>query len=375
MARQSASIIIVGGGVIGLSIARALAIRGGNKVLLLERAGFGQEASFAAAGMLAPQAEADQPDQFFNLASRSRDSYPAFAHSLLEETGIDVELDLTGTLYLAFSSEDLKEIEERYNWQRHAGLAIEKLTANQIRTLEPCISRNVCGGLRFPKDVQVENRRLVRALIDSCLRYEVSLMPDITVDSLRLVSDRVAGVETSRGFFASDTVVVAGGAWTSRIKGLPDIPIEPVRGQMLCLQGQSDSVRHIIYSPRGYVVPRRDGRLLAGSTTERVGFNKEVTEAGIQSIKSSTFEMSPVISSRPVVNSWAGLRPRAPDSLPLLGPYDEIEGLVYATGHYRNGILLAPITGELIAGAIIDNEVPPLLATFAANRFGLVQAN
>ena len=200
-------------------------------------------------------------------------------------------------------------------------------------------------------------------------------MPDTTVDSLRLASDRVAGVETSRGFFASHTVVVAGGAWTSSIKGLPDIPIEPVRGQMLCLQSQSDFVRHIIYSPRGYIVPRRDGRLLAGSTTERVGFNKEVTEAGIQSIKSTTFEMSPVISSRPVVNSWAGLRPRAPDSLPLLGPYAEIEGLVYATGHYRNGILLAPITGELIAGAIIDNEVPPLLTPFAANRFGLVQVN
>src|SRR6266403_2958426 len=156
--RTGAEIIIVGGGVIGLSVARALAIRGIHNVLLLERGNFGREASFAAAGMLAPQAEADQQDPFFNLASRSRDAYAAFACSLLEETGIDIELDTTGTLYLAFTPDDLEEIEERYDWQQRAGLAVERLTAMEARSLEPCISETVLAGLKFPGDVQVENR-------------------------------------------------------------------------------------------------------------------------------------------------------------------------------------------------------------------------
>lgn len=374
MSQHSAEIIIVGGGVIGLAIARALAVRGAHEVLLLERSEFGRESSFAAAGMLAPQAEADQQDQFFELASRSLDLYPAFATSLLEETGIDIEFDNTGTLYLAFTSADIEEIEQRYDWQKRAGLAVEKLSASEVRQLEPCISEDVCCGLKFTKDVQVENRLLVQALISSCKNYGVRLMPDTLVSAVKINRGGVQGVETSRGTFSSLTVIVAGGAWTNEIKGLPEIPIEPVRGQMVCLQAEPLALRHVIYTPRGYVVPRHDGRVLAGTTSERVGFNKEVTEAGMLAIKTSTAEISAILSSFPIIDSWAGLRPRAPDNLPVLGPYGEIKGLVYATGHYRNGILLAPITGELIAQAIIDNSLSRLLGPFAADRFRLVTA-
>jgi glycine oxidase len=156
---------------------------------------------------------------------------------------------------------------------------------------------------------------------------------------------------------------------------LPDLRIKPVRGQMLCFEPNLPIARHVIYSPRGYIVPRRDGRLLAGSTTEHAGFEKNVTAAGTQSILSAALEISPRIASLPLTDSWAGLRPRAADTLPVLGPYAEIGGIYYATGHYRNGILLAPVTGELIAQAIVDGVFSSSLEIFSPDRFGLVSVS
>jgi glycine oxidase len=198
------------------------------------------------------------------------------------------------------------------------------------------------------------------------------------VESLRIERDRVIGVTTEKGFMAARNVVVASGAWTSLIKTeneTSQIRIEPVRGQMLCYEVSSPLTRHVLYSPRGYLVPRRNGRLLAGSTTEEVGFDKEVTEAGFESIRAHACEIAPAISSFAVVESWAGLRPRAADELPIIGKTTETEGLFFATGHYRNGILLAPITGELIAGLIADNVVSPELHSFAPDRFANVSVS
>jgi glycine oxidase len=187
---------------------------------------------------------------------------------------------------------------------------------------------------------------------------------------LRIESGKVLGVETSAGFTAAPVVVVAAGAWTSLIKSNgARIKIEPVRGQMLCFDSRPQVVRHVIYSSRGYLVPRRDGRLLAGSTTEHAGFDKHVTDDGMRAIRSMASEIAPATEQLPLIDSWAGFRPRAEDDLPVLGADDEIDGLFYATGHYRNGILLAPITGELIAAAIIDRATPPMLAAFSPKRF------
>lgn len=376
---ETADVVVIGGGVIGLTIARALALRGVRNVLLIERARLGAEASSAAAGMLAPQAEADCADGFFSLCCQSRDMYPTFAAALREETGIDCELDRTGTLYLAFSESDQKEIEQRYDWQTGARLAVQKLNANDARALEPSISEHVRAALKFPLDIQVENRRLVSALVTANEKLGVRLMTSTTVESLRIERGRIEGVETHRGSVSTGKVVVAGGAWSSFIKvpgePLPRLRIEPVRGQMVCFESNPSIARHVIYSPRGYLVPRRDGRMLAGSTTEHAGFAKEATASGVHSILSHVLEISPRISDLPLIDVWAGLRPRAPDGLPVLGPCAEIQGLVYAGGHYRNGILLAPITGELIAGTIVDNVVSPALAAFAPDRFAVVCVN
>ena len=371
-----ANVLVIGGGVIGLTIARALALRGIKNVVLVERARLGAEASSAAAGMLAPQAEADFVDEFFNLCCQSRDLYPTFAAGLREETGIDSELDRTGTLYLAFTEHDQREIERRYDWQIRAGLVVQQLEPSDARALEPSISERVRGALRFPDDVQIENRRLLNALIAANEKLGVTLMTHTTVESIRINRGRTEGVETSRGFVSTGPVVVCGGAWSSFIKILgtpsPTPRIEPVRGQMVCLDSMGSPpgiARHVIYSPRGYLVPRRDGRVIAGSTTEQTGFDKAVTALGVNSILSNALEISPRIAELPLIDVWAGLRPHAQDSWPVMGPCAEIRGLVFATGHYRNGILLAPITGELIADAIVDNVVPPDLGAFGPDRF------
>jgi glycine oxidase len=372
---QTADVVIIGGGVIGLTVARALVQRGVRDVCVVERSALGTEASFAAGGILAPQAEANGRDQFFELACRSRELYPEFAAALREETGVDVELDATGTLYVAFTDEDLSEIEKRYEWQSKAGLAVEKLTAAQARELEPCIAETVRGALRFPQDVQVENRRLLNALVNSADKSGVNVATETNVESICVESRRITGVRTSRGTINCEKVVIAAGTWSSTIEHARTPKIEPVRGQMICFDAKPQLTRHVIYSPRGYLVPRHDGRLLAGSTSENAGFTKQVTAGGIYHILTNANEISPTISTLPIVDTWSGLRPRAADGLPVLGPCDEIDGLFYATGHYRNGILLAPVTGELIAEAVVAGRISPLLAAFNPNRFDLAHVS
>jgi glycine oxidase len=371
---KTAEVVIIGGGVIGLAVARALAQRGLRDVLIVERASLGAEASSAAAGMLAPQAEADCDDDFFRLCCQSRDLYPAYAQNLNEETGIDIELESSGTLYLAFTEDDERELQKRFEWQARADLEVEKLSAEAARLHEPCISAGVRAALRFPLDTQIENRRLISALATANEALGVRVLTGVSVDSLDIKRNRVTGVLTSGGFVACEKVVIAGGAWTGQVinEALPNPHIEPVRGQMVSFEATPQIARHVIYSARGYIVPRRDGRLLAGSTTEHAGFDKRVTAAGVQSIVSSALEISPSIAALPLTSSWAGLRPRAADGLPVLGPCAEIAGVFYAAGHYRNGILLTPITGELLASAILDEEISPPLQIFSPDRFQLV---
>lgn len=370
--KGSADVVIIGGGVIGLAIARGLALRGMHDVCLIERATLGTEASFAAAGMLLPQVEADAEDDFFKLACRSRDLYPSFARALREETGVDIELDTTGTLYLALNEHDQEEIEKRFRWQTRAGLAVELLSAAAAREIEPCISESVFGALRFPNDIQVENRRLLSALANSINSLGVTVLTETNVESLTIERNRITGVQTSRGPIRCKSIVIAAGTWSSlllRSSVLPDPAIQPVRGQMICLESKPQLTRHVLYSPRGYLVPRQDGRLLVGSTSENAGFAKRITAGGISSILQNTLEISPAIATLPVVDTWAGLRPRPADGLPVLGACGEIDGVIYATGHYRNGILLAPLTAELITEAVVTGVTSPLLAPFSPDRF------
>jgi len=375
--KRTADVVIIGGGVIGLSIARELAERELRDVLLIDRAELGHEASWAAGGILAPQVEADAANEFFKLACASRDLYPMFAAALKAETDVDIELDQTGTLYVAFSEREAQKLRRIFDWQVAEQLRVEWLSGDELRELEPNLSPLASCALRFPHDWQVENRKLVEALIRSNERAGVTLVADCAMTSIETKNDRVTGVQTSRGFLRTTQVIVAAGAWTSSIPigetGTPAVEIEPVRGQMLCFKPEPQIARHVVYSSRGYLVPRRDGRLLAGSTSEHAGFDRTVTAEGMASIKSMACEIAPRLSSIDIVDSWAGFRPHAPDDLPILGTAVGVEGLFYATGHYRNGILLAPITAQIVADEVTGTRSLPLEA-FSPNRFQLAPA-
>src|SRR6266404_2697599 len=218
---RTANIVIIGGGVIGLTIARALSQRGVRELMLIERGQLGAEASWAAGGILAPQVEVDHQDDFFQLACASRDLYPEFAELLKEETGVDVELDTTGTLCLGFTQKDEAELRRRYEWQQGEGLEVEWLTGDETRRLEPGVSAEVRCALRFPRDFQIENRRLISALVRANEELGIQLVNGSSVQALRIGNRRVCGVETSSGFVDASVVVVAAGAWASLIKS-PD---------------------------------------------------------------------------------------------------------------------------------------------------------
>ncbi|HEX8397108.1 MAG TPA: glycine oxidase ThiO [Pyrinomonadaceae bacterium] len=367
--------IVIGGGVIGLSIARELKKRGVERILILEKnAHFGAEASNAAAGMLAPQAEADSADDFFNLCRQSRDLYPIFAAELLDETNVDVQLDQTGTLYLAFDEKDLEEIEKRFTWQRAADLPVEKISREAVLELEPNVSEKVLGALRFPLDWQVENRNLIRALVESLQKQTVSLRCSTKVKKILFENGKTVGVATNAGEIPAQNVIVAAGAWTCAFSEMPfDLPLEslikPVRGQMLSFACQEKPLRHVVYSARGYAVPRIDNRVLVGATVEDVGFDKRVTGGGLLSLLQTAAEISPKLCDLTVSEIWAGLRPASRDDLPIIGEFPENSNLYFATGHYRNGILLAPLTARLIADKIVEGKNSPFLQIFNLSRF------
>ncbi len=359
-------VLIIGGGVIGHSIARELHKRGVKRITLVEKGICGEESSWAAAGMLGPQAEADEDGPFFDMMVASRDLYPAFAAELLDETGI------AGTLYLAFTDEDVRHIRTRYEWQKNAGLPVEHLSAEEVRRAEPFVSPDIREALFFPGDWQVENRKLLSALRQYAELNGIKIIENTQVERLIVDTDRVTGVKTGSGHIASEQTILATGAWTSLIKaGLAEIPlkVEPIRGQMIGFQTAKRLFRRVIYSRRGYIVPRADGRILAGSTTENVGFDKSVTDAAISLLREMATEIAPGLAGLDIVDSWAGLRPFAADGMPVLGAIGAIRGLHIATAHYRNGILLAPITAKLIAESLVSGAGPECFGIFGPGRF------
>ena len=366
---KNQEVLIIGGGVIGLSLARELKKKGINRVTILERGEVGKESSYAAAGMLAPQAEADIKDVFFDFCSESLLLYSEFAGQLLSETGVDIELDREGTLYLAFTEKDVKEIQHRYQWQRKAGLAVERLAANEIHRFEPFVSPDVLEGLFFPNDWQVENRTLLQALRKFGELNNIEVIENAEVKRLLWENGKLIGVETKTSRFLAEKVVLATGAWTSLIQtDVLELPqVKPIRGQMISFDSPERFFSKIIYSPRGYLVPRRDGRILAGATTEDVGFDQSVTDSALEMLREKTLEIAPSLVNLKISEKWAGLRPFAIDGLPILG--EIAENLFLATAHYRNGILLAPITAKILAEKLVENKHSDYFKSFSPNRF------
>lgn len=368
---MNSDVLIIGAGVIGLAIARELYKKGVRKITILERGRVGKEASYAAAGMLAPHAETEKLDNFYYFCDESNKLYPQFAEELFTETDVDIELDKNGTLYLAFTETDVQEIRRRFEWQKSAGLQVEHLTAQETRQTEAFISPDVLESLFFPNDWQVENRKLIHALQKFAELNNLEIRENTEITNLLTENNKITGAETAAEKFFAGKVIITAGAWTSLIKtdnfAMPEI--KPIRGQMIVLHTAKRLFQKVIYSPRGYLVPRFDGRILAGATVEDVGFDENTTDSGIAVLRENALEIAPSLVNLEIAEKWAGLRPLAADGLPILGEFAESENLFIATAHYRNGILLAPLTAQILANKIAENKDSDYLKIFSPERF------
>lgn len=362
--------VVVGGGVIGCAVARELRARD-LSVVVLERDRPGVHASWAAAGMLSPLAEADGPGPFLRLLIAARERYPALARSLLAQTSIDIGYREDGTLLLALTDEDEALLEARWRWESEAGLPVERLDAAGARELEPTLSAEVRWALRFPDDHQVDNRKLAAALQQAAAGAGAELRRDARVKRIVVERGRAVGAELEDGeVVRGEAVVLAAGSWTGKIEGLPrPVPVGPVHGQLLALDTHGHGPRHVIDTPRVYLVPRADGRLIVGATVEDRGFSTLVTGGATRALRKAAAEAIPELADADVLEVWSGLRPGTPDGRPIVGADPDVTNLFYATGHYRNGILLAPITGEAIAASIAGDPAPAELEEFGIERF------
>jgi glycine oxidase len=370
VSQEDVEVVVIGAGVVGLAAARALADRGA-RVQVVDGVAIGAEASSAAAGMLAPQAETQEGSPLLPLALRARDRHLELAPELERETGIAVGLSQTGLLEVAFTEEDERALASRAAWQRARGLPVESLGPAEVRALEPCLSAAARGGLSLAGDRRLDSRLLVRALASSATARGVRILTGRPVAALLSASGRITGVRVGGDTIAASAVVNAAGAWAGALPGDPSPPpVEPVRGQLVAFDVAPAPFRRVVASPRGYLVPRPDGRLIAGSTAERVGYDRSVTAAGLRAVLGIALELAPSLADARVAETWAGLRPGTPDGLPVIGA-GALAGLWHAGGLYRNGILLGPLVGELVA-ALALGETPPFdLAPFAPARFAV----
>lgn len=352
-------VVVIGGGAIGCAIAWKLALAN-TRVTLLERAEPGRAATWAAAGMLSPLGEIKQPS-FLQLTSASRDLYESFVSELIDASGVDVEFGAPGKLEVALSVHELTTLRDDDR---------PLLDASAVRALEPAISTALAGGVLYPTDAFVDNRALGAALRRAGERAGVTVRPGVGARAIDSTAGRLHGVVLDDGeTIASARVVVCAGAWSAQLAGLPrPLPVAPVKGQMIALRS-SVGLRHMLQSTDCYVIPRSAERVLVGATVERVGFDARTTARGIESMLSAARAIVPSLADAELLETWNGFRPGTPDDLPILGAEPMLPGLVYATGHYRNGILLAPITAQLTT-ELITTSVPTIpLDAFSVQRF------
>jgi len=370
---ETPTALIIGAGVIGLGIGWRLAQRGA-AVTLFDRAAAGSGASHAAAGMLAACAEAEPGEEkLIALGRRSQALWPDFAAELEKLTGQLVDLRREGTLVVALTADDQARIQHHLEFQHSLELPVEWISAREARRHEPHLA-SIAGAVWSPEDGQVDNRKLVAALKLACASAGVDIQEHRPVRRILLTDGCAVGVELADGTeHRGDTVVLAAGAWSRGIEGLPSAlrpPVRPVKGQMIALQMDPAAplVTHVVWGPKVYMTPRLDGRLILGATVEEKGFDATITAGAVLALLEAAWRVFPAIEELPVAEMWAGHRPGSRDDAPILG-YGPVGGLVYATGHHRNGILLAPITADAIARLVLDGTMDPVIAPFGLDRF------
>jgi glycine oxidase len=364
--------VVVGAGLVGLASAWRAAVRG-LRVCVLDRGEPGNGASGTAAGILAPDTDTEPGrEPFVALAHRAAEVYPAFVHELADATGRDVGYERPGTLLVALDRDEAEAVRRELDLHRRLGLSSEWLGAGECRRLEPGLSPSCAGGLHVPHEAHVDPRRLVAALVEAVRAAGGRVRGGVEVVDGAVEAGRLRGVVTAdREVVRGERVVLAAGSWAGRC-GLArePLPVRPVKGQIVRLRAPLDALpaERLVRSEWVYVVTRRNGEVLVGATVEEKGFDTAVTAGGVHELLREAYRALPEIAELELVGASASLRPATPDGAPLIGEWGE-EGLLVAGGHYRNGILLAPITAEAVAALLAGEQPPPETEPFAPGRF------
>jgi glycine oxidase len=373
-AEPTPDVLIVGGGIIGSAVAYSLSL-GGARVLLLEREHLAAGASGVAAGMLAPQVEAPFDDPFFELTLKGRAEHAPLAANLLEDVGLDVEYRATGIVRVARDEAERTELRRRQSWQSARGLRATWLEPGELGEIEPLlggvVGRMLAGGVWLPDEGQVRGSRLVQALAAASVKRGARIHEGSWATALVVAGDRITGVRTPTGTLSAPTVVLAAGVWSpdlTRELGLR-LPVVPVKGQIITLRALNRPLQHVIWSGECYLVPKVGGEVILGATVEEGNYDRRPTLAGIGALSEAALEFLPWAGGLVVEGIWAGLRPAAPDRFPIVGRAPGFSNLILATAHFRNGILLGPLTGRWISQLILEGIAAPELAPFGVERF------
>jgi glycine oxidase len=365
---KNPDVLVIGGGIVGSAIAWRLA-KDGLSVTLLEKGEIGRESSWAAGGMLTPVHLAEYPPALVGVCNASLALYEPLCREVAAASGVDPEYRVTGLLLLVTDDAGEEAARELEIWKRERNQPVVRLTRAEAVEVEPNITPHLRRALRLPDIAQIRNNRMAVALTEAAKRKGADIRANTPVTGFLRVPGRVTGVKTPRGDVYAGTTILAAGAWSPELLkplGL-DLKVKPIKGQILLAGGAPDFCRHMILDGESYLIPRADGRILVGSTLEDVGFDKSVVLGTIGDLAQRGAKLMPGLAKLPMVTSWAGLRPATPDRLPYLGK-GPVDGLIVATGHYRNGILLAPITAEIVADLLAGQSSDIDLAPFDPMR-------
>jgi glycine oxidase len=357
----------------GLGIAWRLA-QAGCPVTVYDRAEAGHGASWAAAGMLAAAVETEPGEEnLLALTLESQRMWRGFAVELEAASGIAIGYRDEGTIVVALTRDDAEQLRFNYDFQIGLGLKLEWLSAAEVQRREPHLRPGIPAAVLSPFDHQVENRRLAKALAEAAQRAGAILHEHHPVREVEIASGRARAVVTDQGRDPADVVVLAAGAWSREITGIPPAhlpPVRPIKGQMLALRMDPAAplLQHVIWLPRGYLVPRQNGRLVIGGTVEERGFDDTLTAGGLLALIEGAWRAVPAIEELPIDETWVGFRPGSRDDAPMLGP-SGVDALVVATGHHRNGILLTPLTAAAISAYVLTGRLPEAVRPFTPERF------